>query len=1114
MITPAPVAVVLLWPALLPWLSAAGLPLLLAWWAIRHAKPVGWGAIELVERAARSARITRSGLPMPLTLVRMLLIIVVALAATRPFWGSGPPGERIIAGDPTRRIELVTVGSSVDTTADDPSLAIRRAVEALARARPDTVPTVDRVSIATAGRTVDPPRLIILCDGAVPSGNDAARLAASVRGGSTLLLCLGPESVALPLRTQVAAWLEKLAGLSVAGSVSLDAEAIIMSEPDTAERSGPPVVLAGPTVNRAADLVFGSESQPAATVWARSATTGRPLFVELPVAAGRVVVSALPLALPSGAVGQQAWSDLAVWPAFLPFIDRLVSRLTDPIEPPSGAIARLAGRFAGLPLARPLLACGGLLALLELVLAWRRTRVAGLGFDAASLGGRLGLVAWLAVMAAVWGGRPAEWPASPPTSPAVAVVIDVSPSMGSRDGGATARLDRLMKAAAGSDAGNAIFDRIARDRPVVVHTVTEKLVSLGRYPADVSRADLRQLITAAPAADASRIGEAVAAVLDRREADQPAVVVIMSDGAITGGPSWAAAVDMAARQGVPLVAVPVGDDAIASATLPTGFRLTAAAAPTICRPGETISIPVRGVASTESAQPLPLRGEGGEAWFTAAESPTASGYDYTCAAGLSLQINGTDLPAPTQPGDSVLPVTAHTLKLVVGNNDDHVATLPVVVADDPIRVLLVDHEPRYEFRFLTRLLTSDPRYAVTTRLLAARDVDALRAEASLPQSVAAWSGFDVVVLGDLPIETAEADAAAWKTLHEAVASKGVGVAWLPGRRWAEADAGIAGWLPAVPAAVFTASEASSTPRRLRLLPSGWATGWFSFVDGAGDATAAFAPQTFSPLPPVTLPSLARIIAVTDTDAGGAPQPAIVASQIGQGMIVGHLCDTWRWQGGAETRLRTDHAHYWLHLLPRLAERRWLGRLVAATIAVRPLDPLLGEPVRVDLMPTRPTTDLTRWTLAVEGSGHPPRQLQITGSQPGSVASLQLDGLAAGRHRLTLVPPTPTVGLPATVMTHEIVVNERAVEAADGPAGTGPLREAIATGGGAVVPLDQIDTLPDTIESVISGRRTGGDHSPPWLASQSAAHLLLAAFVAACAVAWWPRLKPRLAEVAQ
>ena len=154
------------------------------------------------------------------------------------------------------------------------------------------------------------------------------------------------------------------------------------------------------------------------------------------------------------------------------------------------------------------------------------------------------------------------WPARPPTSPAVAVVIDVSPSMGSRDGEAAARLDRLMKAAAGSDGGNAVFDRMARDRPVMIHTAAEELVSLGRYPADVSRADLRQLISGRPAADASRIGEAVAAVLDCREAEQPAAVVIMTDGAITGGPSWAAAVDVAARQGVPLVAVPIGEDTI------------------------------------------------------------------------------------------------------------------------------------------------------------------------------------------------------------------------------------------------------------------------------------------------------------------------------------------------------------------------------------------------------------------------------------------------------------------------------------------------------------------------------------------------------------------------
>lgn len=1106
MATPPLVAVVLLWPALLPWLAAAGLPLVLAWWAFRHAKPVGWGAIDLVKRAARAARITRSGLPMPLTLVRMLLIAAVALAATRPFWGSGPPGQRLVSGDPTRRIQLVTTDPSVDTHADGSSLAIRRALEALARERPDTIPTVDRVTLSTAGRVADPPQLIILCDGVVPAERDAARLAQAVRRGSSLLLCLGPDSVALPRRPQVAAWLEELAGVSIAGSVSLDAEAIIVSAGEAAEPSGPPTVLAGPRVNRAADLVFGSESQPAPAVWARSATTGRPLLVELPVAEGRVVVSALPLALPSSAASQAAWSDLAVWPAFLPFMDRLVSRLIEPIEPPASPITRLAGRFAGLPLARLLLACGGLLALLELVLSWRRAQDAGLAFDATSRGGRLGVLASLAVMAAVWGGRPAEWPARPRTSPPVAVVIDVSPSMGSRDGGSVARLDRLIDAAAGSDAGNAVFDRLARDRPVMIHTAAEKLVLLGRYPTGISRADLRQLIPAAPGADASRMGDAVAGVLDGEEAEEPAAVVIMSDGAITGGASWAAAVDVAARRGVPLVAVPIGDDAITSATLPAGFRFAAAAAPTICQPGETISIPVRGVASTKSSQPLPLRGEASEAVLLADSTPTAAGYDYICAAGFNLRIRAADLPAATLPGNAALPSIADTLTLTAGGDDQHVATLPVVVADDPIRVLLVDHGPRYEFRFLTRLLTSDPRYAVTTRLLAARDVDALRAEASLPQSVAAWSGFDVVVLGDLPIETAEADAAAWDALQEAVSSKGVGLAWLPGRRWAEADAGIIGWLPAVPEPVFPDSQASSTPRRVRLLPSGGATGLFSFFDEAADAIAAFTPQTFSTLPPVTLPPLARVIAETDTDAGRDPQPAIVASQMGQGMIIGHLCDTWRWQGGVESPTRTDHARYWLHLFPRLAERRRLARLVAATLAMRPLDPLVGEPLRVDLMPTRPTTDLTGWTLVVESPNRPSRQIRITGSRPGAVATLRLDGLAAGRHRLTLVPPAPTDDLPKTVVTHEIVVNERAKETADGPAGTGPLRAAIEAGRAAVVPLDQIDTLPATIDRLIGERRAGSDRSP-WLASESAAHLLLAAFVVACAVAWWPRLNP-------
>ncbi len=1103
-------AVALLWPALLPWLVATALPLVLAWWAVRHAKRVGWAAIDLVERAARSARITRSGLPLPLTVVRVLLIAAAVLAATRPFLedGSLARGERLVAGDPTRRIELVTARPAADGSA----LALRAALEALAGGRQESFPTVAHVALNEAGRAADTSRLIVLTDGAVPNADEAARLAGAVRDGAALLVCLGPESVVPPLLPRMSAWLEDLVGVSVVGSVSLEGEAIVAVGAAAAGPSGEASGLVGPQVNRAAELVVKGDLQREPTVLARSATTGRPLLVERAVGRGRVVVSALPLALPEADDGQTPWSDLAAWPAFVPFIDRLVAQLLEPTSDTPGAASRLVGRLAGFPLARPLLACGVVLAAIETVLSWRWARAAGLAFGAASAGGRCVVWAVLGGMLALWGGRPPAWPGQPPAALPVAIVMDVSPSMGGESGQPASRLDQLIEALVKGENEGSVLDRLVRDRPVVMHTAGKALRVLGRYPADVAAADLRMLAASPPAADASRLGEAVLTLLDeqREPAAKPAAVIVMSDGAITGGASWAAVAQRAARRGVPLVAVPVGDDATASAGMPVGFRFAAAPAPAIGQPGETIAIPVQGVASTMSSRPVPLRGEGSVADLAAGRVSTRSGYDYTCGVGFSLRIGAPDDTTSAPPHNELPAASTCTITLTAGDiAERHAATLPVVVADDQIRVLLVDHAPRYELRFLERLLANDRRYAVSTRLLAARDVAGLRAEATLPQSIADWSAFDVVVLGDLPIAAADEHAAAWAALADAVSRDGVGIAWLPGPRWAEADAGLVSWLPAVPGIRSSGLASSTVPRRLRLPAAGRATGWLA-ADRASGAEASFSSPTFSSLPPVAIRPTGRVIAVSETDAGADQQPAIVVSQAGRGMIVGHLCDTWRWQSRELFRGSTSHARHWLHLLPRLAERRRLARLVAATVAVRPIDPLVGETIRVDMMPTRPAADLAGWILDVESSAGPARRLGIGGGMAGVVATLQLEGLAAGRHRLRLLPPADAADRPATPIEHEIVVNERPVERVAGPAGTGPLRAAVEAGGGTVVPLDRIETLPDTIAKVI-GREQRGDRSPHWLASQTAAHLSLATLVAACAAAWWPRANPAPGE---
>ena len=120
---------------------------------------------------------------------------------------------------------------------DGAVVALRAALEAMARGRPESFPTVERVAVSEAGRAGDASRLIVLTDGAVPTGDEAARLANAVRDGAALVVCLGPESVVAPLLPPMSAWLEDFVGVSVAGSVSLEDEAIVALEAAAAEPS-------------------------------------------------------------------------------------------------------------------------------------------------------------------------------------------------------------------------------------------------------------------------------------------------------------------------------------------------------------------------------------------------------------------------------------------------------------------------------------------------------------------------------------------------------------------------------------------------------------------------------------------------------------------------------------------------------------------------------------------------------------------------------------------------------------------------------------------------------------------------------------------------------------
>ena len=1000
-------------PWLLPWLAAVVVPVILAWLAMRRPRPVRFGATEFVARAARRQHVTRGGVSVPITAVRMAAVAVAALAAARPFI-TAPVRPAVTSGDQAEapRVEcVVAAGRDHDGSRD-----LRRAVEALgsgaggvARSRPQVLV----VSPATAGRAAGTaPTLLIMGDGTIPAAADARRIAAAVSDGAALLVCIGPRSLAEPVRGRLAAWLDDLAGIGVSGGPTPLADAGIAVAPPLAPGSGGVtrfVPLPGPTVAMMAPLLFSAAARGAVgppTVLARTIPQGRPLLVELRRGRGTVCVAAVPLSLPEQSPGaaEKPWSDLAAWPVFVPLVDRIVERL---LTTATAGLQTAAPRHLPLGPVLAALACGLLIAdwalsaatagggPASLQVAWRAAAVLG----------------WLAAVFILGGGPRAPTADAAPTDPSrgIVVVLDRSPSMGRVDQHAPGPLDRAVAALTADDRDAAPLATLARSRPVDVVAVAADAAPLGRWGRDVSSRDLRTLAAVSAAAGTSRIGDAVAAAARGTVTGaRPAAIVVVSDGTITAGCDWPEAARVVREAGLPLVVIP--------------------------------AVPV------SEAPPSP-------------ENPARQ-------------------PAPGR-----------------------------------IRVLLVDSGPRFEWRFLDRLLAADPDFEVETCLLAPPEAAAGGGRA-LPRTMAEWNAFDVVVLGDVPLAPADVvapdgRAESWRTLAEAATTAGLGIAWSPGNRWWRAAAPGPTWLPAAPGG----AREPVASYRLRMR--------------AGEAAAAWLPgepvdaEVFAVLRPVTLAATARVLAaavpagsvgLTDGDA----VPAIVVDRLGAGTVLAHLCETWRWSG-VDT---AAYAAYWRELLRRLAEPHRLGTRLVATLDVMPRVAWVGAHVRVEVVPTRADVALAGWQVEVVaadavGTAQAARRVPLVpaAGRHGAMTAV-IEGLASGTHAVRLVPPVDQAAPPAAALpTGEIVVAEAAIERPGGHADIGPLVAAARDSAGAVVSIDEIATLPTVVAALVpegDALRGAGEATGfwQWLQPRGTAHVAMLAAVAALVAAWWPAPRGR------
>lgn len=288
------------------------------------------------------------------------------------------------------------------------------------------------------------------------------------------------------------------------------------------------------------------------------------------------------------------------------------------------------------------------------------------------------------------------------------------------------------------------------------------------------------------------------------------------------------------------------------------------------------------------------------------------------------------------------------------DNDRRERILQVV--DDKARVLLVEGEPRWEFRYLRNALARDPRVDLQSVVLVQPPVPQGAAPtylSSLPPIPEPGSdtpdplgSFDAIVLGDVSPDVAPADL--WERLDAYVSSRGGTLIVSAGPRswpvgWSQNERAM-GLLPissprrASPTPLSPPSNNSPLPPGTRMLPSPLAAAepeQWPMLQLASDVSANQA--VWEGLPPLPWALAARPKPGATVLATAAPQTTtpnadtstiIAAHSYGLGKVLWIGTDgTWRW------RLRVGDAHhhrFWGQLI------RWAaaGRLSSGNRLVR------------------------------------------------------------------------------------------------------------------------------------------------------------------------------------
>lgn len=511
----------------------------------------------------------------------------------------------------------------------------------------------------------------------------------------------------------------------------------------------------------------------------------------------------------------------------------------------------------------------------------------------------------------------------------------------------------------------------------------------------------------------SRLGVGVRQVLTELRGAPPTAIILLTDGQTTRGEALSDVAPLAARKGVPIFTVGVGDD-----TPPRDLSLSDLVVDDVVFVGDTVRFEAKLSSRGFEGRPIGVR---------LIEAPPDSG---DSAVDLGREVAAVQVDAP--PDGQAVPFELVHRPEEIGRFDYVIVAesqpredrsennrlrRTVAVREDKIKILLVDGQPRYEYRYLKTFLERRPESIELDVVLQAADPEySAQDAAALPNFPTSTEGedglfsYDVIILGDA--DPLYFSASQLQSLADFVTEQGGGLVLAAGEFFNPVSYQGTPLEPIVPVQLAGARNPilggdSIQPFQMRLTGEGRSSPIFRLADD--EATSL---QVWDSLPPhywfIESPRKqpAAFVLAEHPSATGADGPVpLVAYQFvgaGKSLFLG-IDDTWRWRIGVADRY---FGRFWIQTLRFMARSR-LNRDRPAELATDRSSYQSDQPVliRARFLSAGLAPRAGEVAVEVERSGRDPERLVLRSSgDSADTFEAIVPNPAPGDYRVRLLPP--------------------------------------------------------------------------------------------------------------